>query len=113
VRQALLGSDERQRLGHRVEPEAEAPLHPAGGGLPERGQSLLESVLAVRRVVQRGRHGLDRHRRRRGVVVARAQVDHVHPGLDQAALEGGNLGERIARERVQTLAEFDHQVVPS
>jgi hypothetical protein len=50
---------------------------------------------------------------RRGVVVAGAEVDDIHAGLDQPALDGGDLGERIAWKRVQSLTEFDHRVEPS
>ena len=113
VGQPFLRADQRQRLGCRVELEPEPPIHPAGGGLAEGRQSLLEPVLAVGGIAEGGGHGLHRGRRRRGVVVARAKVDDVHPRLDQSALQGRNLGERIARKRVQSLAEFDHRVEPS
>ena len=37
-------------------------------------------------------------RRRRSVVVAGAEVDHVHARLDQPALDAGDLGQGIARQ---------------
>ena len=42
------------------------------------------------------------------VVVAGAEVDDVHPGLEEPALDRRNLGKWIARQRLQPVTETDH-----
>ncbi len=109
VREALLRAQQRKRLRHRVELVAVAPGHPRDAGPAVGREALLEAVLAEGRVRQAVAQRLDGYRRRRGVVVPRPHVDHVHPLLDQAALDGGEVRERIAREGADTLAELDHR----
>ena len=100
----LLRSDERKRLGERIELLAEAPLEIGAAGCPIGGQALLEPVLAEGRIPQRVTQGVHDDARRRRVIVARPEIDDVHPRIEQAALDRGDLRQGVSGKRRQPRA---------
>ena len=96
MRQPFLGADQRHELRGRVEPVPKAPVHVIARRAAERRVPLLEPVLAVGGILDGGLERLDRHPRRRRIVVPRPEVNHVPAFRDEAPLDGGQLGERVS-----------------
>ena len=93
VRDALLRAEQRVDLRERIECQPETPLQVRRGRLAKGGEADL--VAAHRRILNRLRQRLDGHARRREVRVAGADVDQVHPLLQQPPLDRGQLGHRV------------------
>ena len=93
---ALLGPDEIQGLGVRVERQPEAALVPVGHRLAELGQALGFRVAVVGRLPRARLQRVENGIRRRHVRIANAERDHV----DSAGLLLGN-GSRNADEKVR------------
>ena len=108
VGDALFRAEQRVQLRERIERQPETPLQVRRGRLPERRQADLERIAAHRRVLDRLGQRRDGHARRREVRVARADVDQVDALLDQPALDRGQLGHRVPRQRRESLGELGH-----
>ena len=97
VAYALLRADERQHLLVGVERDAEAPLVPVGGRLPELGQAVGLGVAVVGRVQGRLPQPFDDVGRRRYVRVAYAEADDLDTLLLLRGDLAADLDEQVRR----------------
>ena len=94
---ALLGSDQSQDLGGRIQRDAETCPVPVGRRFAEREHPLIGGILVVLGIGRGRSQGLDDVGGRRQVGIPDSETDDVHPFLHLLLLHPVQLGEQVAR----------------